>query len=163
MPPSAVTGGGGTRRPWLAAIAAAVMMAGAVALWQWRAAPPAEMVAVTAPETRPAAVAYVANDVCGQCHEKAFAAWSKSHHDEAMILETAVGRARWCVWAGGWREATTRQADACKAERQDQTPDRACQRVRSALTHRVIVSGGARVSDDEAHQGNPSGQLRFLG
>ena len=77
-------------------------------------------------------------------------------------LETAVGRAHWCVWAGGWREATT-PANACKAERQSQTLDRTCQRVRSALTQRVILGGGTRVSVHEASQGNTSGQLRFPG
>ena len=77
-------------------------------------------------------------------------------------LETVVGRSRWCVWAGGWREATTRQAHACKAERQNQTPDRTCQRVRSALTHRVIFVKGTKASIHEASQRNPSGQLRFL-
>ena len=43
-----------------------------------------------------------------------------------LNLETAVGRACWCVWAGVWREATTRQAHACKAERQSQAPAQAC-------------------------------------
>jgi hypothetical protein len=44
----------------------------------------------------------------------------------AFNLETVVGRACWCVWAGVWREATTRQAHACKAERQSQAPAQAC-------------------------------------
>ena len=55
----------------------------------------------------------------------------------SIILETAVGRARWWVRAGGWREATTRQAHACKEERQSQAPVRTCQRARSEFTHSV--------------------------
>ena len=78
-------------------------------------------------------------------------------------LETAAGRARWCVWAGDWREATTRQANACKAERQSQAPDRTWQRVRSALTGQVMLGGGTGVSVHGAAHGNTSGQLRFLG
>jgi hypothetical protein len=57
--------------------------------------------------------------------------------EQALNLETAVGRARWWVRAGGWREATTRQAHACEEERQSQLPVRACQRARSALTQSV--------------------------
>jgi len=45
---------------------------------------------------------------------------------QAFNLETVVGRACWCVWAGVWREATTRQAHACKAERQRQAPAQTC-------------------------------------
>ena len=51
-----------------------------------------------------------------------------------MTLETSVGRARWCVWAGDCREATRRQAGACNEERQRQALDQTYQRVRSALT-----------------------------
>jgi hypothetical protein len=36
-----------------------------------------------------------------------------------------------------WREATTRQADACKEERQSQAPARMRQQTRSELTGRV--------------------------
>ena len=80
-----------------------------------------------------------------------------------MILETAVGRARWCVWAGGWREATTPQADACKAERQSQASDRTWQRVRSAVTDQVMLGGGTRVGVHGGAHGVTSGQLWFLG
>jgi len=62
-----------------------------------------------------------------------------------LNLETSVGRARWCVRAGGWREGTTRQAHACKEERQSQTPARTCQRVRSALTQQERVAKVAKV------------------
>src|SRR5574340_638716 len=69
-----------------------------------------------------------------------------------MILETVVGRARWCVWVSDCREARRQQADACNNERQrqahtiphglqpvvDRSPlaglDQACQRVRSGRT-----------------------------
>ena len=37
-------------------------------------------------------------------------------------LETAVGRAGWGIQAGGWRDATTPHAVACKEEQQSQTP-----------------------------------------
>jgi hypothetical protein len=51
-----------------------------------------------------------------------------------MILETVVGRARWCVWVSDCREARRQQADACNNERQRQTLGQACQRVRSGRT-----------------------------
>ncbi len=61
----------------------------------------------------------------------------------AIILETAVGRTRWCVWAGVCREARRQQAHACNDEQHRQARDRTCQRVRSALTKMVaIIEGG---------------------
>lgn len=83
--PSPAAASAGGWRPWLVGIAAVVAIAGAILVWQRWAAPPPAAVAVPAPEGETAFVAYVANEVCGQCHEKAFAAWSKSHHDEAMM------------------------------------------------------------------------------
>jgi hypothetical protein len=41
-------------------------------------------------------------------------AWLIAAAMSAIILETAVGHTRWCVWAGGGREATPPQAEACK-------------------------------------------------
>jgi hypothetical protein len=32
---------------------------------------------------------------------------------QGIILETAVGRTRWCVWARGWCEARRPQAGTC--------------------------------------------------
>ena len=80
-----------------------------------------------------------------------------------MILETAVGRACWRVWAGVWREATTPQAHACKAERQSQPPTQACQRACSVLTLRVSVGEGTIASVHTALEIAESGQLPFLG
>src|SRR5574343_373055 len=57
----------------------------------------------------------------------------------AIILETAVGRASRHARVGAWREATTRQAHACKEERQSQVPARACRLARSEITHRMIL------------------------
>jgi len=65
-------------------------------------------------------------------------------------LETAVERARWCVWAGGWREATTQRIGTRKEERQSQAPARTCQRTRSGLTQLVRVIEGTSVSIHEA-------------
>jgi hypothetical protein len=53
---------------------------------------------------------------------------------EAHVLETTAGRARWCVWAGGCREARRRQAGACNDERQRLARDQAFQPVRSGPT-----------------------------
>lgn len=80
-----------------------------------------------------------------------------------MNLETAVGRACWCVWAGVWREATTLQARACKAERQSRASAQACQRACSALTLRVSVGEGTSASVHAALEIAESGQLPFLG
>ena len=77
-------------------------------------------------------------------------------------LETVVGRACWCVWAGVWREATTRQAHACKAERQSQAPAQACQRACSAVTIWVSVGEGTIASVHTALEIAESGQLPFL-
>ena len=80
-----------------------------------------------------------------------------------MILETAVGRARWCVWACGCREATRRQAGACNEERQRQARDQTCQRVRSDVTQMVRLIEGDESSIHVALMRETSGQLRFLG
>ena len=82
---------------------------------------------------------------------------------EAMILETAVGRACWCVWAGVWREATTRQAHACKAERQSQAHVQACQRACSAVTLWVSVGEGTKACAHTTLEVTESSQLPFLG
>jgi hypothetical protein len=80
-----------------------------------------------------------------------------------MILETAVGRARWCVWACVCREATTRPTGVGKEERQRQARDQACQRVRSDLTQMVgLIEGDESSIHAEFHE-VISGQLRFLG
>ena len=72
------------------------------------------------------------------------------------VAEGAFGR-------DGRREATTRQANACKEKRQSRTPDQTCQRVRSALTQwvRGIEGGEANVHKDFLD--GASGQLRNLG
>jgi len=78
-------------------------------------------------------------------------------------LKTAVGRARWCVWARVCREATTRPTGVGKEERQRQTRDQACQRVRSGVTQMVRpIEGGESSNHAEFHE-VISGQLRFLG
>ena len=82
---------------------------------------------------------------------------------EGINLETAVERARWCVRAGGWREATTLRAGARKEKRQSQTPARTCQRARSGLTQTVSVIEGTHASTHAASRGLRSGQLPFLG
>ena len=79
------------------------------------------------------------------------------------MLETSVGRARWCVWASVWREATRRQAGACNEERQRQAHAQTYQRVRSALTHMVKAIEGKKVNIHTAFLEFKSGQLRFLG
>ena len=58
-------------------------------------------------------------------------------------LETAVGRARWGIQAGGWRDATTPHAVACKEEQQSQTPAWTFQRARSGLTQQVRCAEGS--------------------
>ncbi len=99
-----------------------------------------------------------------------------------MILETVVGRARWCVWARGCREARRRQAGACNDERQRQAHDQTCQRVRSgergccrfsgfttpAYPLRVLTLTENRIEGIKANihvefHKVMSGQLRFLG
>ena len=80
-----------------------------------------------------------------------------------MILETAVGRARWCVWARGWREARRPHAGACNDERQRQARDRAYQRVRSGLTLPVNPVEDEEASIHVEFHELMSGQLRFLG
>jgi hypothetical protein len=49
------------------------------------------------------------------------------------------------------------------AQRQSQARVRACQRVRSVLTQRVIVNEGRKLNTRAAFPGETSGQLRFLG
>ena len=66
--------------------------------------------------------------------------------DIAMILETVVGRARWCVQTSDWCEATTQPTGVGKEKRQSQTLGWTCQRVRSVLTHTVSYAEEARVS-----------------
>jgi len=80
-----------------------------------------------------------------------------------MILKTAVGRARWCVWTRGWREARRRQAGACNDERQRQARGQAGQRVRSGFTLPANPVYGEKISIHTAFHGIMSGQLRFLG
>ena len=80
-----------------------------------------------------------------------------------MILETAVGRARWCVWARVCREATTRPTGVGKEERQRQARDQTCQRVRSDVTQMVRLIEGDESSIHVALMRDMSGQLRFLG
>jgi hypothetical protein len=80
-----------------------------------------------------------------------------------LNLETAVGRARWCVWARVCREARRQQAHACNDERQRQARGRTCQRVRSGVTHGVNVIEGMKLSMHAAFVDVMSGQLRFLG
>jgi hypothetical protein len=46
----------------------------------------------------------------------------------------------------GRREATTRQAHACKEERQSRTPDQTCQRPRSTVTPWVNRIEGTEAS-----------------
>ena len=64
---------------------------------------------------------------------------------------------------GGWREARTPQADACKDEQQSQAPGWACQRVRSALTKTVSFDEDRKLSVRGLALDATSGQLRFLG
>jgi hypothetical protein len=78
-------------------------------------------------------------------------------------LETAVGRVRWCFWAGGWHGATTLHAVASKEEQQSQTPAQTCQRVRSGVTPRVRHAEGGNVHIHAGYRGLRSGQLPFLG
>jgi len=78
-------------------------------------------------------------------------------------LETAVGHARWCVWACDWREVTTPHAGACKEERQSQTLARTCQRVRSGVTEWVTDPEAHIVEIHATLQWQYSGQLPFLG
>ena len=59
--------------------------------------------------------------------------------------------------------ATTRQAHACKAERQSQAPAQACQRACSALTLRLSVGEGTKARAHAALELTKSGQLPFLG
>jgi hypothetical protein len=80
-----------------------------------------------------------------------------------FILETAVGRARWCVWACVCREATRRQAGACNEARQRQARDQTYQRVRSEFTQKVNVNEGITLNIHAAFIAAMSGQLRFLG
>ncbi|OZA31259.1 MAG: hypothetical protein B7X93_00010 [Hydrogenophilales bacterium 17-61-9] len=80
-----------------------------------------------------------------------------------IILETADGRARWCVWARVCREATTRPTGVGKEERQRQARDQTCQRVRSGLTQMVWAIEGDESSIHAEFHKVISGQLRFLG
>ena len=56
-----------------------------------------------------------------------------------MILETAVGRLRVCVFAAFWLGATTRQPPRCKEEQHRQGVAKTYNRNRSALTQKVNV------------------------
>jgi hypothetical protein len=78
-------------------------------------------------------------------------------------LETAVGRARWCVWAGVCREATRQQAGACNEARQRQARGQTYQRVRSGVTQTVNAIEGKKLSVHATFIKGISGQLRFLG
>ena len=80
-----------------------------------------------------------------------------------MILETLVGRARWCVWAGAGREATRRQAAACNKARQWQAHARTCQRVRSVFKHMKNVNEGREACIHDRLLKPMSGQPRFPG
>jgi hypothetical protein len=80
-----------------------------------------------------------------------------------LNLETAVGRARWCVGSGGCREATTLRAGARKEARQRQAREPACQRVRSGLTWLVNIVEGRKVRIHAQFGKAKSGQLRFPG
>jgi hypothetical protein len=80
-----------------------------------------------------------------------------------MILETTVGRARWCVWASVCREATTPQAGACKEARQWQAHDRTYQRARSGINQKVNMNEGKKFSTHAAGIEALGGQLRFPG
>ncbi len=97
-------------------------------------------------------------------------------------LETVVGRARWCVWAGDCSEARRRQAGACNDERersrcrfsgftnpayplrvQRQARGQAYQRVRSGLNLMVNMIEGEKANIHAECHTFISGQLRFLG
>ena len=81
----------------------------------------------------------------------------------AIILETAVGRARVGRHGVGRQGVTTRQADACKkAQRRQRAPGRR-NRVRSALIPPVSKFVGAKISTHAALPAFVSGPLRFLG
>ena len=61
-------------------------------------------------------------------------------------LETAVGRARVCVWHTAWQGATRRMVIPCNEEQRSQAAYQACKRVRSNLTHRVGMSEGSKLT-----------------
>jgi predicted CXXCH cytochrome family protein len=67
------------RRPWVvAAIALVALVVAGIAIWWTRSAP-------TSPAgSASAAVPYVKDALCAECHAEAAAAWRGSHHDRAM-------------------------------------------------------------------------------
>ena len=81
----------------------------------------------------------------------------------AMILDSAVGRARMGCGAVRWQGATTQWAPAHKEKQRGRRAAARLRRVRSALTPMVNVVVGP---NDSAHQRFlvwPSGQLPNLG
>ena len=99
-----------------------------------------------------------------------------------MILETSVGRIRWCVGSGVCHEATMLRAGARKEARergrcrfsgftnpacplrvQRQMREQAYQRARSVLTQQMKIIEGRKFSVHAAFVSVASGQLRFLG
>jgi hypothetical protein len=88
-------------------------------------------------------------------------AWE--HPTRHFNLDSSIERARWRVWAGGWREATTLRAGARKEERQSQTRAQTCKRARSGPTQWVNVTDGTNASNLAASRGLTSGQPRNQG
>jgi 3-methyladenine DNA glycosylase AlkC len=78
-------------------------------------------------------------------------------------LETAVGRARLGRCGRVWVGATTQQATACKASPRPQAWPQRLNRVRSAVTQKVIAVVTPKVGIHAALRADASGQLRFPG
>jgi len=80
-----------------------------------------------------------------------------------MILETAVECARVCRDWRARQGETTKWASAHKAEQRSLARQARCNRVRSAVTHKVIVIEEGKVTIHAAFLKFASSQLRFLG
>jgi hypothetical protein len=75
--------------------------------------------------------------------------------------DSAVERARECVWPAGWQGATTRSLATCKGEQRSQTAGQTCYRVRSAHTKRVQSVAAMNAMRIRGLGEAGSGQLRI--
>ena len=85
-----------------------------------------------------------------------------------IILETAVGRLRVCVFAAFWLArphlaTATRQPPRCKQEQHCQGAAKMCHCRRRAVTQKVNVLNPANTNEYVVFQTVSGGQLRFLG
>jgi membrane-bound ClpP family serine protease len=122
---------------------------------------PATNLGAATPVTIAASENAPASSAEGEDSDKADAGDAKSTSSGSpMILETAVGRARVCVWRVVWQGATRPHG---RSLQQGATPPGDAPGVRSALTHWVNIIEGENLSARHLSRHERSGQLRFLG